>query len=40
MVDQLEEIEYCVAGIEDAIDRWIINGRFYGTGPPKRLAAN
>ena len=39
MVDQLEEIEYCVAGIEDAIDRWIINGRFYRNRTAKEIGS-
>jgi RNA polymerase sigma factor (sigma-70 family) len=29
MVDQLEETAYHVDGLRDALDRWIINGRYY-----------
>ena len=29
MVDQLEEIAYHVDGLRDAVDRWIINRRYY-----------
>ena len=29
MVDQLEEIAYHVDGLRDALDRWIINRRYY-----------